>query len=270
MKNSKILFSIICSIFLLSHITNGLPIFAEMEKDTINAFESPAPVIDGIIDVNEWNLGMPVSILLYDLINQSNTLEIEIIALYSSSLKLYLAIIVPDVVASGDDNIAIVFKTNESEPLIKGGGVIPFTFGNHHDIKSYFVTGNLSLDCYTLDVGLNWASDTPVSGINDLTAAHVETGTHVTYEFAFPMDSGDIQGYDTQLAVGNGIEIFSLFIDDDSGTIYSQCRETDADFDYNILVIRPYSSPTPIKFGTIIVGFFSITIAILVTTRKRK
>jgi len=267
---NKIIFTTIFCLFLLSSISIGLTVFAAVEEATITAYESPAPIIDGKFNIGEWNLAYPASVKLYDFYNQSRELNIEIMALFSADLILYIGVIVPDVSASGDDNIAIAFKTNEAEPLIKGGGVDPFTFGNHHDIKSYFPQGSLSIDGYTSDVGMNCASDIPASGVNDLTAAHNETGTYVTFEFAFPMDSGDTYGYDVQLAVGNEIEIFSWFVDDDTGKIYSQCRETDADYDYNVLYISAYTTPVSVPIVVIITGLISISATFLINKRKRR
>ncbi|MHA1126055.1 MAG: hypothetical protein ACTSO7_10775 [Candidatus Heimdallarchaeota archaeon] len=245
-------------------------VIAANNQGNLYANESSAPVIDGIIDGIEWNLGSPMSVILYDLDNQTTTLEIEIIALYSSDLKLYLAIIVPDDSASGDDNINIMFKTNELEPLITGGGIETFKFGNHHDIKSYFASGNLALDCYTSSLGFYWADDTPAGGTNDLVAAHGETGSHVVYEMAFPFDTGDSYGYDPQLAIGDTIEIFTLFVDDDSGIIYSQCRNVYADYDYNILVISSYTSPISIGMWIIFIELFSVTTMLFMFKKERK
>ncbi len=246
---------------------------APVKKDLIlTCYNSTPPVIDGHIGTTEWAPALTYNITLYNLDNQADTIIIVVKTLYTEENNLIFAVTVPDTdKGEGDDQLAIVLKTNTAEPLVRiydeGWG-----YGKEQDIKYIYAHNNDSIDGVTKDVaGLIWEDDVSVSGTEDSVGKVHPKINYDEYELEFPLDSGDTPGKDPALALNDDIEIFFYYKDDNAVAmiIYSQIRQADSDFDYNALRIG-CTATTPVQIFPIIVGIISMTFASILYSKKKK
>ncbi len=267
------IFGIIISLIFICIIPTAI-VQAPVKKDLIFTCYHPSPpVIDGHLGTAEWSPAITYNITLYNLVNQADTIIIKVMTLYTEENNLIFGVTIPDTdEGEADDQLAIILKTNTAEPLVRkydeGWG-----YGKDQDIKYLYSHNNHSVDGFTKDIAaLNWDEDISIATASEdsLGKVHPEI-TYDEYELEFPLNSGDTDGRDPALALNDDIEIFFFYKDDSAAatTTYTQIREADGDFDYNVLRIA-CTATTPVQIFPIIVGIISMTFASILYSKKKK
>jgi hypothetical protein len=228
------------------------------------------PIVDGKI-ASDWALGKPQDVTLYDLANQANTMKVQVMSLWGNDYLLYYGITFAEDIDLFDleDFLFLVFKTHEVNPIV----VDPVTdgkFGKENDVKHMWFT-NFTTDGYTTGVDFNWVDDPTNSGVENIWNGAVgNNGTHTMFEIAFPMNSGDSNGFDLSASVNGTAEFFIWFRDQSTGRDYTMIKQADADWDYmqqKICCSKADCGPIPII--SVISGFIGIAIGAVILKRRK-
>ncbi|NHJ48883.1 MAG: hypothetical protein FK733_13950 [Asgard group archaeon] len=264
-KRIIILLEVIFLLFLMNvSLVNG-----PTQKDVILSRKSMDEItVDGVLDPHEWINGTNYKVKLYDILDQTNTKEIWVKSVFYHD-KLFIGITLEDIDPT-NDFIAIIFRNNETSPMIiEISGLFWFFYG--HDYKGLYIDSNTAQDAYLNYEGIGYENDTKVGGTNDLIAMSHINSTFTTCEFEMPLDSGDTNGFDFKLDLGDSIDIIFYYREVESLAVYSQLREDDGDFDYNVLkIIDPDAFYIDISIGNYIIMISSCVIVIVIIRKKRK
>lgn len=267
-----ILIGIISSLIFLCMIPTAT-VKSDVKTNIIyTCYQATPPVIDGHHESWEWAPAVPESIKLYNLLDQTDTINITVMTLYTEEDNLIFGLKILDTdFGEADDQLAIVLQTNGLDPLVRkydeGWG-----YGKDQDIKYIYSHNNHSIDGVTKDIeGFNWDDDVSVSGTEDSDGKVHPTIDVDYYELEFPLDSGDTLGHDPALALNYDIAIFFLYKDDSAVATktYSQIREADGDYDFAALTIS-CTSTTSIQLFPIIVGLITMTFAGVLYSKNKK
>jgi hypothetical protein len=229
------------------------------------------PVVDGKIAA-DWALGKPRDVTLFDLANQANTMKVQVMSLWGNDYLLYYGITFAEDIDNFDleDFMFLVFKTHEVNPIVEDP-VTDGKFGKENDVKHMWFT-NTTTDGYTTGVDFNWEDDPTNSGVENIWLGAVgNNGTHTMYEIAFPMDSGDANGFDLDANINGTAEFFIWYRDQSTGRDYTMIKQADADWDYmqqKICCSKSDCGPIPILY--VVLGFIGITASASIIKRRRK
>jgi len=229
----------------------------------------PVPTVDGSLGAIEWKEGVPLTVKLYNLAAQADTMEIEIMSLYDNDNRIYFGITYLDDKINPEDNFWMVFKSIEGDPLCFPPHNASGMYGLNHDMKFIHHYSNKTIDGYTMDtLYYNWLPDDPPGVDNGIGKCH-ENGTHVTIEMRFPFNSGDSLGADFALAVNASVEFFVGFHDEDKHIDWFQIREADNDFDYIKLQVS-CTAVVPVPVISILLGLMMTSVIAVLYKKKRK
>ncbi|NHJ48895.1 MAG: hypothetical protein FK733_14010 [Asgard group archaeon] len=235
---------------------------------TINSNASADPTIDGALTPSEWSDGDQKVFTLYELNNTGDTIQIQIMSLYSTNEIIYFGITVPDTNAT-NDYLLIAFRTNGSSPLILGSTPETMRFGNGNDMKIGFVHNNVTDDAYSLDYGPEIVFDTDDGGLNNIDGKCHTNSTHVTFEWGIPFNSGDTIGRDFNIWVGIQMNCFIYYFDDENDKRYSQLRKSESDYDYCQIHLITETPTAGIQLIIISLSTTSIGISTVLFKRRK-
>ena len=229
---------ILISLSPFLHYTNVNVVKAtDVKVGTIHSIESVKPTIDGAINTAEWEEAIPLTVTLYDLTDQSNTIDISVYSLFDDSSMLYLGVVIPR-----DSQILnsfiVLFKTNESEEIINFELAGP-EFGDGHDLKNFDTDDNSTEDFYINDGGMD--EDRYSGGTDDGTGKYTNDTINCYVEIAIPFYTGDTIGCDLAIDYGDSVDCF--FYVYRGSTDFSQIRIDDDEADYCELVIEKLETP---------------------------
>lgn len=237
--------------------------------NTLYCCSTEDPNVDGVLGATEWSAGVPIAVTLYDLTDQVNQLDIEIMSVLGKDNLLYFGITIPDTDVNLENYFFIVFDDAEGSPIVedpKPDG----TFTPNHDYKLLSVHGNLSVDGFTSgsnNFGLK--EDVNNAGTENSYGKCHYNATHITMEIRTPINSGDANGYDINTAVNQSINIFLWYHDAEAGIDYSQIREADYDYDVIKLTLSCNTLPLPIPIQIVIIGTLGVAVFAFIF-KKRK
>ncbi|MHA1532386.1 MAG: hypothetical protein ACTSR6_10355 [Candidatus Heimdallarchaeota archaeon] len=107
MKKTNLLILSIGLLFLMS-ITS---VMGAVEVGILYSCPSPDPVIDGSFYTSaaEWINGEPIDVTLYEINNQADKLEIQIMSVQGNDYFIYFGVTIPNTVIEGDA-LYLVFR----------------------------------------------------------------------------------------------------------------------------------------------------------------
>jgi len=267
MKKTNLLILSIGLLFLMS-ITS---VMGAVEVGILYSCPSPDPVIDGSFYTSaaEWINGEPIDVTLYEINNQADKLEIQIMSVQGNDYFIYFGVTIPNTVIEGDA-LYLVFRDVEGQPIVVPPHKWDGNYGKDHDTIAMFMHNNKTTDMFTKDaIHYVYAADTDNGGTDDGDGKCHLNGTHVTVETKKAFNTGDTLGFDFNLVVNGTIQMFIWFYDGDLNKHYSMIRESDNDFDY--LTLKVQCTPTaPIPFGAIIAGIFVTATSAAIIKKRRK
>ena len=258
--SGSLVFLILAAMFVNAPVSHG-PLY------TCPAI--PDPSVDGNVDtVVEWKDGIPLDITLFNLANQADELDIEIMSVYGADLIIYYAITIPDTAINPEDYFFMVFKTHEVNPIVENATQFG-NFGAENDVKFMWFHNNHSMDAFTKGIGFTWADDVSNGGVDNGQGKCQNNGTHTTIEMAFPFNTGDTSGFDVSLFINGTTELFLWYHDEDSHKDFCQIRSTDVDWDFIKQEIN-CSATTPIPIAFVFFGLMVTAIAAVFYRKRRK
>jgi len=228
---------------------------------TIQSVYSVAPTIDGVLDDSVWSAASKQTFILYDILNQSNTVEIDISSLFSNNDTLYLGLEVEEEWASAG-RIFIIFQSNKSDNILVG--VDPeIIWGQGHDAK-YIRYNDIIYDGFMTN---DFVIDEDNGGTTDFQGQASGSGYSYSYELEIPFNSGDTLGFDLNITIDDELKFFLIYY---SGADYSQIRPDDAEWDHCTL---EFIFPTPSKSLAFVNSFtllflFGLSITVILVKRK--
>ncbi|NHJ05608.1 MAG: hypothetical protein EAX90_12350 [Candidatus Heimdallarchaeota archaeon] len=249
-------FLIIISLYSTSIIKSATMV------STINSYPALAPTIDGKLPTEEWENSEKVAVTLYEINDETDTIILDIWSLYDEAeLSFYLGIEIKSQIS--DFYFFIVFRTNESASIVDDSTYQELIFNAGHDIKVIDSFENDTLDGVTANDYIG-RPDTSVGGSFDSYGRWSKTTTSLICEMSLPMDTGDIEGGDPNLVVGDSIEVFFVFSEDlwDFENYYSQLKTTTGDYEYCTLKLSKTAK------ATLTINIVIISIGVLVIIRR--
>ncbi len=267
MKKTNLLILSLGLLFLMS-IT---PAMGAIEVGILYSCPSPDPVIDGwfYTSAAEWINGVTLDVTLYEINNQADKLDIQIMSVQGNDYYIYFGVTIPNTVIEGD-TLYLVFRDVEGQPLCVPPHNWDGNYGKDHDTIAMYMHNNHTIDMFTSDaIHYQYKADTDNGGTNDGIGKCHLNGTHVTVETKKAFNTGDTLGFDFNLVVNGTIQMFIWFYDGDLNKHYSMIRESDNDFDY--LTLKVQCTPTaPIPYGAIIAGIFVTATSAVIIKKRRK
>ena len=235
---------------------------------TLYSIPSSTPTIDGYIDPIEWQDAQKKTFILSSYYDQTRTLPVMLYSIYDETDTLYIAVetIVHEFLTA---EMMIYFQTNETHPIIDRVTNFEVTWNDGLDAK-WLGSQNVSNDMFRMSNSI--LSDDDYLGTNDFDVnctTNVNIGK-IYWEMVMPLNSGDVNGYDLSLGVGESINMFLSYEDD---YLYTQIRSTDLEWDFCVLHIG--NPPTNILFNWFAFTLFSLSfvatiIVVIINQRKRK
>ena len=209
-------------------------IATDVKVSTLYSIASEKPTVDGVINTAEWEEAIPLTVTLYDTLDQSSTIDITVYSLYDDNSTVYLGVVIP---LDGQilDSLIILFKTGAQK--IAHFDVLEI--GDGHDLKNFDPDNNDTDDCFTDDGSM--LEDRFYGGTDEGTGRCTNDTTNIYIEMAFPFDSGDSIGCDLAIDIGESEECF--FYAYRGPNIYSQIRIDDEEAGYTELVIKNLEAP---------------------------
>lgn len=261
---------ILISSFLVLLLLILTSVIAPVAVDILHTCEAiPDPNVDGKIDkAVEWKAGWPITVTLFDLADQTNKIDIEIISVYGADNIVYYAVTVPDTGINPEDYFFMVFRTHEANPIVETPN-IDGRFYKEHDVKLMWLHNNHSMDAWTTGTWFNWADDPSNGGTDNGYGKCRNNRSHTTIEMSFPFDTSDLNGFDVVLSLKATVELFLWYHDEDVGRDYCQIRENDADWDYLEQIIDS-TKCTPLPLPYVFLGLIGISVITVVIKGKRK
>ncbi|MBD3190291.1 MAG: hypothetical protein GF308_06590 [Candidatus Heimdallarchaeota archaeon] len=258
------------SSFFVIFVLTMTSVIAPTMVNTLHTCEAtPDPNVDGKIDkAVEWKAGWPITVTLYDLTNQANKIDIEIISVYGADQIVYYAVTVPDTGINPEDYFFMVFRTHEVDPIVEIPN-IDGRFNKEHDVKFMWLHNNHSMDAFTTGTWFNWADDPSNGGSDDGFGKCRNNRSHTTIEMSFPFDTSDLNGFDVILSLNATVELFLWYHDEDVGRDYCQIRENDADWDYLEQIIDS-TKCGPIPLPYVFLGLIGISVITVIIRGRRK
>lgn len=266
-KNNLILTTLGSALLLL--VISSTLVSAPAVVGTLYCCTTTDPTVDGVLGVSEWKDGVPLGVTLFDLTNQGNKLDIEIMSVLGRDNYLYFGVTIPDTVIDGEEYFYIVFDDAEGTPIVAEPNP-EGKFGAYHDMKVMWVHNNHSTDAFTTGVGFEWKDDVSNSGIENTLGKCFHNGTHLTIELRTPINSGDTAGYDFNVAINSSINIFLWYHNPSAAADidYTQIREADNNYDVIKLLIQCTGvSPLPIEF--VIMGILGVAVFTIIYKKRR-
>ncbi|HUU76910.1 MAG TPA: hypothetical protein VMX55_01105 [candidate division Zixibacteria bacterium] len=229
---------------------------------TINSYPDLAPTIDGKLLLEEWENSEKVTVTIYDVNDETKTIIFDIWSLYDEAeFNFYLGVEIKSQISGF--YFFIVFRTNESASLVDDSTYQELIFNAGHDMKLFSSFENDTIDGVTTNSYAGKA-DISVGGSFDSYGRWSKTTTSLLCEMSLPMDTGDTEGCDPNLVVGDSIDIFFVFSEDllDLDNYYSQLKSTTGDYEYCTLKLSK-TGKASLPISTVIISF-----GVLVITRK--
>ncbi|MHA1220400.1 MAG: hypothetical protein ACTSQB_01565 [Candidatus Heimdallarchaeota archaeon] len=227
------------------------------------------PTVDGKIDkAGDWSAGVPIVVTLFDLDNQANKMDIEIMSTYGADYILYYGFTFADADLDPEDYFFIVIRTHEVNPIVeepKREG----KFGKEHDVKHMWIHNNHTTDGWTTGIGFAWADDPSNGGVDNGYGKCSNNGTHTMIEMAMPMNSGDTLGFDLNAIINGTQDIFIWYRDQDNARDYTLIRQADNDWDY-ILQNIFCTGTTPLPLTYVFFGIAGTAAIVVLIKRRRK
>lgn len=247
------------------------PILGAVEVDILYSCPSTDPSVDGYFYTwaAEWIEGESIDVTLFEINNQADKLEIQIMSVQGYDNIIYFGVTIPNTVIEGDI-LYLVFRDVEGQPICVPPHKWDGNYGKDHDVIAMYMHNNHTIDMFTKDtIHYVYAADTDNGGTNDGQGKCHLNGTHVTVETLKAFNTGDTPGYDFNLVVNGSIEMFIWFYDGDLGKHYSMIREADNDYDY--LTLKVQCTPAaPVPVGVIITGIFVTATSAVIIKKRRK
>ncbi|HUT80277.1 MAG TPA: hypothetical protein VMZ29_03665 [Candidatus Bathyarchaeia archaeon] len=244
-------------------------VIAPTQVGTVFSCRSADPLIDGTIhQIPEWEKGKPINVKLYNLIDESDTLMVQIQSVYGEDNLIYFGIVIPHEALDPEDYFFIIFRQRDSTPFVNPPYNKDGSFGKEHDLKMMWLHNNHTTDGFTKDIGYTWADDVSNGGIDNGFGKCYDNRTHIQIEMKFPFNSGDSLGYDFNLYVNATIEMFLWFHDEKKGIDYTQIKETSNDFEYLLLDLS-CTGAIPLRLEFIFLGLISVS-ALSIIIKKRR
>lgn len=252
----KVLLIICC--FTITSYVSVYSIQTELEKNnvvTVISNNSENPVIDGRLEIEEWNASEPKTVLLYGRENRDYTIEVEIRSIYNEKTgNITMGIEIPHKEIGPLNYFVMVFHTNKSAPLLsKIDNVL--TFGKKNDVKEIYFNTNASYDGHTGGHEIVKWSDVE----NDSFGRCLDVGNSITAEICFPLNSGDYRGGDIMLRKGQEIDFFIFYMNtkySNESMAYYQYDKISMEYDVCTLKIAGKTNYTP--FYVLITGTFVV------------
>ncbi|NHJ32451.1 MAG: hypothetical protein FK732_06285 [Asgard group archaeon] len=267
--NKRKILVVFSSALMLALLTTSM-VVAPSVVGTLNSCPAdPVPVIDGVLGVSEWKEGVPELVELYDLDDQLETMDIEIMSLYDNDNRIYFGITYLDDKLNPEDWFFLIFRDVEGTDICAPPHNASGKFNDNHDMKFMWLYNNLTVDQFTKAPGYSWASDVSNGGADNGIGKCHENGTHVTIEMRFPFNTGDTLGYDIALSLGITVKMFIGLFDGDKGIRYYQIRENDLDYDLLDLIVQ-CTAATPIPVIYILIGLMVTSVVSIIYKKKRK
>ncbi|MFW9924892.1 MAG: hypothetical protein ACFFDW_16560 [Candidatus Thorarchaeota archaeon] len=269
-KKNKLLLTAFSSALMLLVLSSSL-VSAPAVIGTLYCCTTTAGItIDGVLKPTEWIDGKPLGVTLFDLSNQANKLDIEIMTVLDRDNQIYFGVTIPDSFIDGEEYFYIVFDDAEGTPIVADPSP-EGKFGAYHDLKVMWVHNNHTTDAYTTGVGFEWKDDISNSGVENTVGKCFHNGTHLTIEIKTNIHTGDTAGYDFNVAVNNSINIFLWYHNPSAAADldFTQIREADGDYDViKLLISCTDLSPLPIQ--SVILGILGVTIFTAIYKKKRQ
>ncbi len=267
MKKTTLLFFSLGFILMMSMTS----VTAQVEVGELFSCLSPDPIIDGNFSTtaSEWIKGKPITVTLFEIKDQTDKIDIEIMSVQGNDLIIYFGITLPNTVLEFDI-LYLVFRDVEGNPICLPPHNINGTYGKDHDVMAMYMHNNHSSDMFTNDaLQHKYTADTDVGGVDNGIGKCHANGTHVIVEMKKQFSTGDTIGHDFNLVVNGSIQMFIWFFDGDLAKNYCMIREADNDYDYLTLHIQ-CTKATPISFGVIITGIFVTATSAVIIRKRRK
>jgi len=204
LNKTKILVTL-SSVLLLAFLSTTLVVAPITVGTLYSCPADPIPTIDGILGAIEWKEGVPFTFKLYNLANQADTMDMEIMALYDNDYRIYFGITYLDDKINLGDYLFLIFQDVEGTAICTPPHNAAGGFNDNHDMKFMWLHNNHSVDQFTKGPGYNWVDDYSNGGVDNGVGKCHENGTHITVEMRFPLNSGDALGYDIALAVNGSV-----------------------------------------------------------------
>ncbi|HUT81974.1 MAG TPA: hypothetical protein VMZ29_12300 [Candidatus Bathyarchaeia archaeon] len=265
-KVNLMIFSLM--LILMMSMTSAM---AQIEVGNLYSCPSPDPVIDGNLytSANEWLKGVPLTVTLFEINDQSDKLDIEIMSVQGNDLLIYFAVTIPNTILEMDI-LYLVFRDLEGQPICVPPHNVNGTYGKNHDVIAMYMHNNHSSDMFTNDaLQHKYTADTDVGGVDNGIGKCHANGTHVTVETRKQFNTGDGLGHDFNLVVNGTIQMFIWFFDGDLGKNYCMIHEADNDYDYLTLHIQ-CTKASPISYGALITGIFITATGSVIIRKRRK
>jgi len=203
---------------------------AATQKGILYSYNENDALYDGILESSIWNPTRAIDITLYNIDDQSITMNISILSIFNIvNGSLSFGISIPDT-THGFDIFVLCFKVNPVEPLTIFDS--QWGHGIGHDLKIISCYDGLTADGITHEHAFNGRSDVVVAGTEDTYSNGVWDGSQYVIELHTFLDSGDTNGADYSLAENSQIDFFCVYLEETSGYTYTQVREDDGDYDY--------------------------------------
>lgn len=259
----------ICNLIFLFLIIGIIPIQKTQSfvlSNTLHSYAGSTPIIDDIFESSIWDEPKEEKILLYDIELQSNSLEISVKSVFDeTSGNITFSITIPDTSAN-IDIFWFVFRTNSTNELVYYDN--DWAYGLHQDMKIFYTFENKGHDGYTFWNNIDGNMDIVLSGQNDVFARGTHDGSKYQIEMTTPLDSGDRNGTDFNLALNDQIEFTVFYLEDTSDIYFTQIRESDNDFDYCILKIGK-SGLLGFSISELIFGLISLVMVSSIVIRYK-
>ena len=271
-RKRVILFSIVISIAIAFQ-----PLTVVSSKTlvgTITSITNTVPIVDGVLNNDEWSDTTAQEITLYKLTDQALELDISVkskFGMYGTDEVLYFGILIEDNTTGFIDMLDIIFRVGPAE-IVNTSASISALYGGH-DWKTIRVSDNQSVDGFVGEDGLLYA-DVDYGGTNDIYGrSHFYSDSHYTVELRIPFDTSDVStANDPLLVAGESYELFFSYANYTDANLYSQVRVLDAEYDYIMLTIEEESTTTSdatlISFP--ILSFLSCYIIAIFYHRKKR
>ena len=256
MHFGKVLLIIWC--FTITSFVSDYSIQTDLEKNnvvTVISNNSENPIIDGILEIEEWNASELKTVLLYGRENRDYTIEVEIRSIYDENTgNITMGIEIPHKEIGPLNYFVMYFHTNKSAPLLS---IIDddLSFGKNNDVKEIYFNTNSSRDGHTGGHELVKWPDLENDGFGKC----MDIGESITAEICFPLNSGDYRGGDIMLRKGQEIDFFIFYMNtlySNESMAYYQYDEIGMEYDVCTLKIAGKTNYTP--FYVLITGTFVV------------
>lgn len=263
--------AVIIFIILLLGVTPLINTTGKTLTGTLYARPSAKPVIDGFLNDTVWNNGIKQNYLLHPHSNSTETIELEVTAIYNDYNHLYIGFKLYDDNFVGMETFVMFFKVNNSGELVNFANPLSPYILNGNDAKAMFLGSNDPVDCFSQLSQFNAWFDTGIGGDNNMDGVchNDSSGEFISFEFDILLHTLDIpEACDIDIGVGDKIEIFFWYLDNTN--YYSGYLYNTTNYEYSILNIGGLPPKVGLTTTAIILGVITVNLMIIFIAKRKK